>query len=203
VLQDANFRNGSPVGDLCRRGADGQVRTVATYVGGQQLVNRIVYFPESKKKQLEAMYLVATTIELAPDDFWQLRFAEYRVQPEQLRHGSWKCWYSNGQLHSEGFFQYDRESGTFTWWHAHGQQAVKGTFVDGQPVGTWTWWHANGQKAAEGQYRNGRQVGMWQTWAVDGRLVQRFDTESPAVAGRNVRPPVQLIQQQASTETAR
>jgi len=151
---------------------------VANYVGGQQLVDRVSYFPDSQTKQVESTCLAATTIELAPDDFWEFRFAQYGVRGENLRHGSWKSWYSNGQLQSEGYFQYDRAAGTFTWWHAHGQEAVRGSFADGQPDGVWTWRHANGQKAAEGHYCRGERVGVWKQWLDDGRLVQRQDRDA-------------------------
>jgi antitoxin component YwqK of YwqJK toxin-antitoxin module len=189
VYREAAFRNGSPVGELRERGSDGELRVTATYVGGQQLVNKVSHFPDSDIKQSEAACLVATVTEVLADDFWQLRFAEYRAQDTQLRHGSWKCWYSNGQPQAEGNFQYDRETGTFTWWHAHGQEAVKGDFVDGQPNGVWTWWHANGQKAAEGRYSLGQQLGVWRKWAEDGRLVQQLEPQVVALAqGSSARP---------------
>jgi antitoxin component YwqK of YwqJK toxin-antitoxin module len=203
VYREAAFRNGSPVGELRERGGDGRLQITATYVGGQQLVNKVIHFPDSEIKQTEAMCIVATITEVTADDFWQLQFAEYRAQDEQLRHGRWKCWYSNGQPQAEGHFQYDRETGTFTWWHAHGQEAAKGDFADGIPNGTWTWWHANGQKAAEGQYRNGRQVGVWRKWSDDGRLVQRNVTEPSPVAANNSNEQIQLTQQAARAEAQR
>jgi antitoxin component YwqK of YwqJK toxin-antitoxin module len=173
VYREATFRNGLPVGELRERDSDGELRTVATYVGGQQLVNKVINFPESERLQLEAECIVATTTEDSPDDFWELRFAEYSVRGEDQRHGRWRTWYSNGQMEATGFFQFGRESGDFTWWHAHGQEAVKGTYVDGRPDGKWTWWHPNGQKATDGQYSHGEMVGLWRTWADDGQLVQR------------------------------
>ncbi len=195
VYREAAFRNGSPVGELRERGGDGLLQTTATYVGGQQLLNKVINFPESQIKQTEATCLVATVTEIAVDDFWDLRFAEYRAEDQQLRHGNWKCWYSNGQLQAEGNFQYDRESDTFTWWHANGQEAVKGDFVDGQPNGYWTWWHANGQKATVGWYTHGRQVGVWRRWAEDGRLVQQTEPKAASLADSNSGVPTNLTQQ--------
>jgi antitoxin component YwqK of YwqJK toxin-antitoxin module len=173
VYREATFRNGLPVGELRERGSDGELKTVATYVGGQQLMNKVINFPESERMQLEAECIVATTTDDSPDDFWELRFAEYSVRGEDQRHGRWRTWYSNGQMQAAGFFQFGRESGEFTWWHANGQEAAQGTYVDGRPDGRWTWWHPNGQKATDGQYSHGEMVGLWRTWADDGRLVQR------------------------------
>jgi antitoxin component YwqK of YwqJK toxin-antitoxin module len=203
VYRRAIFRNGSPLGDLRELDANGQLMTTATYVGGRQLVNKVTYFPESQMKQSEATCLVATIIEVATDDFWAMRFAEYKAQSEELRHGDWKCWYSNGRLQAEGTFQYDREMGEFSWWHAHGQQAVKGSYVDGQPDGVWTWWHANGQKAAEGHFRSGQHVGVWQRWAEDGRLVARTTTQPTGVADARARQQIPLTGQMPGSEQAK
>jgi antitoxin component YwqK of YwqJK toxin-antitoxin module len=203
VYREATFHNGSPVGELRERDQSGKLQIAATYVNGQQLVNKVTHFRDSEVKQTEAMCLVATVTEDVADDFWQLRFAEYRMQDVQLRHGAWKCWYRNGQPQAEGHFQYDRESGTFTWWHAHGQEAVEGDFVDGQPNGVWTWWHANGQKAAEGEYRNGQQVGAWRKWTDEGRLVQRFDTPSVALVRNDPGHRVQLPPEAGTAATSK
>jgi antitoxin component YwqK of YwqJK toxin-antitoxin module len=203
VYREAAFRNGSPVGELRERNSDGQLRVTATYIGGQQLVNKVSHFPDSDIKQAEAACLVATVTEVVADDFWQLKFAVYRSQDTQLRHGSWKCWYSNGRPQAEGNFQYDRETGTFTWWHAHGQEAVRGDFVDGQPHGVWTWWHANGQKAAEGRYNLGQQVAVWRKWTEDGRLVQQLEPNVVAVAQANPANGTNPASEPAEQQTAR
>jgi antitoxin component YwqK of YwqJK toxin-antitoxin module len=195
VYREATFQNALPVGELRERDVDGELKSVASYVGGQQLLTKVTYFPESENKEVESVYLGATTIAVARDDYWKLSFAEYAVRGENQRHGPWKSWYSNGQLQSEGYYQYDRASGVFTWWHAHGQEAVKGRFADGQPDGTWTWWHSNGQKAAEGQYRLGSQVGTWRQWADDGRLVQRKISDQPSEPAAGPSQSPQLSQQ--------
>jgi antitoxin component YwqK of YwqJK toxin-antitoxin module len=183
VYREAMFRNGSPVGELRELDAQGRLNPAATYLGGRQLVNKVAYFPESQLKQSEVSCLVATVIEVAPDDFWLMRFAEYQVEREELRHGDWKCWYSNGKQQAAGCFQFDREMGVFTWWHAHGQEAVKGGYIDGQPDGIWTWWHANGQKAAEGYFHTGQQAGVWRRWTEDGQLMSQHNVQAAFDAG--------------------
>jgi antitoxin component YwqK of YwqJK toxin-antitoxin module len=202
VFRDATFRNGSPAGELRERGASGELTTTAMYVGGRQLVNKVSHFPDSEIKQMEAECLVATITEVATDDFWELRFAEYEARGEQLRHGSWKCWYSNGQLQAAGHFQYDREAGPFTWWHANGQEAVRGGYVDGQPDGTWTWWHANGQKAIAGEYAHGQQVGLWRKWAENGQLLQPIRADAATVPEAHSGVPAKLsVQPSRSNNT--
>lgn len=173
VCREATFRNGVAVGDVRERGADARLATVAMYIDGHQLVNKVTNFSGTDRKKSEASFFAATVSEASPDDFWQLRFAEYTARGETIRHGTWKTWYEGGQVESEGVYEFDRENGKFTWWHANGQPAVEGQFVDGQEDGTWVWWHANGQKAAVGSYHYGKLVGSWRGWTEDGRLVRR------------------------------
>jgi antitoxin component YwqK of YwqJK toxin-antitoxin module len=173
VLREASFQNGLPDGLLRERSLHGELEVVAAYVGGHQVVNKMTCFPESDVKQVEAACLVAVTQEFVPDDYWALQFAEYSVQATDVRHGTWKSWYSNGQLQCQGEYQNGRNAGRFTWWHANGQQAAMGQLVDGRPDGGWTWWHANGQKASEGQFSLGLATGSWSHWAADGRLVEQ------------------------------
>lgn len=173
ICREATFRNGVAVGDVRECNADGRLLTIASYIDGHQMVNKVTNFPGTDKKKSEAGYLAAAVTEATPDDFEQLRFAEYVAKGEAERHGAWKSWYPNGQVESEGVYQFDRENGKFTWWHANGQTAVEGQFVDGQEDGTWVWWHANGQKSGHGSYHYGKLVGTWRGWAEDGRLVRR------------------------------
>jgi antitoxin component YwqK of YwqJK toxin-antitoxin module len=100
---------------------------------------------------------------------------------EQLRHGTWTTWYSNGQVQLEGTYRNDKETGNFTWWHPNGQKAVSGQYVDGLQQGEWVWWHANGQKATIGAYCRGQQAELWRRWNEDGQLGQQLafdDTRS-------------------------
>jgi antitoxin component YwqK of YwqJK toxin-antitoxin module len=175
VYREAAFRNGVAVGEVRECNADGRLNTIATYVDGHQLVNKVTNFPGTDKKKSEAGYLTAAVNEVSPDDFWHLTFAAYAIRGEAQSHGLWRTWHANGQLESEGTYQFGQENGKFTWWHSNGQQAVEGQFVDGQEDGAWVWWHTNGQKAAQGNYHYGKLIGPWHGWADDGHLVQRTE----------------------------
>ncbi len=184
VYREASFQRGVANGDVLQRDAQDQLITVATYVDGHQLVNKVTNFSESEIKESEGSYLAAMSSETSPDDFWELRFAEYATHGEDQRHGAFKHWYANGQLKLEGNFQFDRESGPFVWWHANGQKAVEGGFVDGQQDGRWVWWHGNGQKASQGNYHYGTLVGTWRQWDAEGRLAQTQEYQKERLAGR-------------------
>jgi antitoxin component YwqK of YwqJK toxin-antitoxin module len=158
IFREVHFTNGLPSGDLREIGHDGQLRTTATYDDGRQLVNNVTHFPGSENKHIEATFMTALVSQRSPDDYAELRFAQYAVRRKFARHGTWRSWYTNGQLQCEGNFASDRESGRFTWWHANGTLAAEGCVVDGRPEGSWTWWFANGQKAAEAQFTQGQAL---------------------------------------------
>ncbi len=203
VCREATFRNGVAVGDVRERNSDGQLVTIATYVDGHQLVNKVTNFSGTDKKKSEAGYLAATVNEVSPDDFWQLRFAEYSANSESVRHGTWKTWYADGQVESEGTYQFDRENGKFAWWYANGQPAVEGQFVDGQEDGRWVWWHTTGQKAAQGDYRYGKLVGLWRGWSEDGRLVQRDEYRDGQATSKTQQTALQTAPGAPAAETVR
>jgi antitoxin component YwqK of YwqJK toxin-antitoxin module len=185
VQCEATFRNGVAVGEVRQRGGDGRLITVATYMDGHQLVNKVTHFPGTFMKMTDANFLTAAVFETSPDDFWQFRFAEFAARGEDQRHGASRSWYANGQLELEGCYQFDRENGPFTWWHANGQKAVEGNFVDGQEDGTWVWWHANGRKASQGDYHYGQLAGSWRGWNAGGHLVETHEFANGHLVSRN------------------
>lgn len=152
VFRQAHFSNALPSGELRELGPDGNLTTIATYFDGRQVVNNVTYFPGSVDKRIESTCQTAVVTLRAPDDYARLRFAQYAVSRKFARHGTWRSWYSNGQLQCVGNYENDRETGVFTWWHANAAPAVTGHVVDGQPNGVWIWWYANGQRAAKAQF---------------------------------------------------
>ena len=178
-----------PSASFANARCDGKLQTTATYVGGQQLVNKVINFPDSEIKQTEAMCLVATVTEVAADDFWDLRFAEYRAEDEQLRHGNWKCWYSNGQLQAEGQFSVRPRIRHVHLvarpWPGSSQRRFcrRTTQRRCGPGGMPT-----AKRRPRDEYSHGRQVGVWRKWAEDGQA---------CAASSNRRPPASLTAIQA------
>jgi antitoxin component YwqK of YwqJK toxin-antitoxin module len=174
IYRQGNYVNGVPVGDVLETDAkSGELKRVATYVEGRKIVTKTAHHKRGKQKKSEEMFLAATTVEKSADDFWSMKFAEYGSEGEDLRHGPAKAWFENGNVQSEGFYDYDKKDGTFTFWYANGQVAVSGEYDNDAPVGTWVWWHENGQKAAIGKYENGALVGQWRWWNDDGKLAEK------------------------------
>jgi antitoxin component YwqK of YwqJK toxin-antitoxin module len=184
VLRQTTYKDGIPVGDLLEiNQKNGELARTATYEEGRKVVTKTNYFPGTKKKQSEIMYLAAKTIETSADDFWTIKLAKYGSEGSDMRHGTTKAWYANGKTEQEGAYEYGKKAGTFTFWHENGQVASTGEYNDDLATGTWVWWHENGQKSAVGKYANGNLIGEWRWWDESGKLTKQqtyTGTESAA-----------------------
>jgi antitoxin component YwqK of YwqJK toxin-antitoxin module len=183
TYRQSTFDNGVPVGDVLEVDKNGELKTAATYVEGRKVVTKTTYFHRGHQKQTEATFLAATTVEKAPDDFWNLRLAQYGSEGKDLRHGAAKTWFENGVVQQDGYYQYDQKSGTFTYRYENGQVAITGEYKDDVPDGLWVWWHENGQKAAIGTYNGGMMIGEWRWWNEDGKLAAQKTCDGTESAG--------------------
>jgi antitoxin component YwqK of YwqJK toxin-antitoxin module len=173
VLRQTTYQNGTPIGDLLEiNPKTGELARSATYDEGRKVVTRTNYWPGSRRKQSEIMYLAAKTVETTPDDFWTTTLAKYDSDGGDMRHGTTKTWYANGKQEQEGAYEYGKKTGTFTFWHENGQIAATGEYKDDLAEGNWVWWHENGQKSAIGKYTKGNLIGDWRWWDETGKLTK-------------------------------
>jgi antitoxin component YwqK of YwqJK toxin-antitoxin module len=187
ILQQASYEQGVPVGDVlevstrttpaangqrAEKAAVGEMKVAATYVDGRRIVTKTANYP-SRKKQSEELFLAAPSIQQTQDDFWNVTFAEYKSEGQDLRHGTSKSWFENGKPRHEGIYDHDKKHGMFTYWHSNGQMAATGEYQNDKPIGSWVWWHENGLKSAFGEYRDGYLFGQWRWWAEDGQLAKQ------------------------------
>jgi antitoxin component YwqK of YwqJK toxin-antitoxin module len=174
VYRQSNYQDGLLVGKVFQRSPQGELNIIAEYVDGRQIITKKTTFPNKRDIKTEATFLGPTLMTTSPDNFWNGQFAEYEPVGEEIKHGSWKTSYPNGQAQLEGYFEQDKEDGMFTWWHSNGQKAVQGKYRDGLQHGEWIWWHENGQKATVGGYQYGVQSGLWRKWDPNGRLEKKM-----------------------------
>lgn len=173
VIRQSTYQNGTPVGDLLEiNPKTGELARTATYDQGRKVVTKTNYWPGTRRKQSEIMYLAAKTVESVPDDFWTATLAKYESEGGDMRHGTTKTWYANGKPEQEGAYEYGKKTGTFTFWHENGQIAATGEYKDDLAEGNWTWWHENGQKSAVGKYAKGNLIGEWRWWDETGKLTK-------------------------------
>jgi antitoxin component YwqK of YwqJK toxin-antitoxin module len=176
TYRQATYDNGVPVGDVLEASSKtGELVRAESYVDGRKVSTKTTYYSTRDKKKTETMYLSATTVEQSTDDYWNFRLATYRTEGKDLKHGSAKAWFASGKPQLDGFYQYDKRSGTFTYWHENGQIAATGEYKDDKAEGIWVWWHPNGQKSAVGKYQSGALIGDWRWWNEDGRLTKQHE----------------------------
>ncbi len=173
VFRQMTYDGATPVGDLLEVNAKtGELAKTATFDNGRKIITKTEHYPRGRQLKSETLYLAAKSVVQAPDDFWTTTLAKFASEGKDLRHGSAKTWYPNGQLEQEGTYQNDKKTGTFTYWHENGQVATTGEYRDDQPEGNWVWYHQNGQKLAVGKYQLGTLVGDWRWWDEQGSLTK-------------------------------
>jgi antitoxin component YwqK of YwqJK toxin-antitoxin module len=192
TYRQSTYDNGIPTGDVLEADRNGELKTAATYIDGRKAVTKTTYFHGTRHKMSETSYLAATTVERTPDDFWNLGFAAYGSDGEDLRHGPAKTWFENGVVQQEGTYQYDKKSGNFTYRYENGQVAVTGEYRNDVPDDVWVWWHENGQKAAIGKYQEGALIGEWRWWNDDGKLAQQKTYDGTQTAGSEPQEIIKL-----------
>jgi len=167
------FEEGVPVGEVLQANEHGELQQSQIYENGRRVVTKTSHYNSSKRqKKIEEMYLAATTVQATPDDYWNLKFATYKSEGEDLRHGPSRSWYANGARQHEGRFEHDKKVGRFTHWYPNGQVALVAEYRDDQPHGNWVWWHENGLKKVFGSYDAGKPIGEWRWWNSEGRLTR-------------------------------
>ena len=107
IFRQATYEHGVPVGDVFQQDGNAELKKVATYNKGRKVITKVSHYPRSKQKKTEAFYLEKTTVTRSLDDFWKVLFAAHEFQGEDLRHGVWKTWHSNGQLSIDGQYEQD------------------------------------------------------------------------------------------------
>jgi len=171
VLQQSEFEMGVPSGDVLQLdNGTGKLTHAKNFLNGRERITKKNTFNRSRQQKFEGNFLAPISVQTAADDFWTLQFAKYEPKGEELRHGQWQEWYSNGQLKMSGEYRQDAKVGQFSYWHPNGQKAAEGSYVADKHDGTWVWWHANGQKSTTGKFKDGMLVDQWRWWAENGRL---------------------------------
>ncbi len=174
VYHQMTYDHAVPVGDeLDINPKTGELMKTASFDNGRKIVTRTEQYARSRQLRSEINYLAAKSVEKTPDDFWTTTPAKFASDGSDLRHGSAKTWYSNGQLEEEGSYENGKKTGRFTYWHENGQVATTGEYHDDQPAGNWVWYYENGQKSVIGKYQDGKLVGSWRWWDDEGKLTKQ------------------------------
>ncbi len=174
VLQQSMYERGVPTGEVLQLDSKtGKLAQAKRFLNGRELITKKSTYRNARQVKYEGNFLAPTSVQSSADDFWTLQFAKYEPQGEELRHGQWREWYSNGQLKMSGQYDHRRMIGQFTYWHSNGQKAAEGDYANNKHDGTWVWWHQNGQKSVTGNFQKGLLVDQWRWWAENGKLTKQ------------------------------
>lgn len=171
--REANYRQGELDGRFSEWTLKGALLTEENYNEGRRRGSRIEWSKPNVKKT-EAEYLFAREIIHTQEDWWlgESIVKVMGTEGKDVKHGSYKTWYDNGQLAMCGEFREDQPVGKFVWWHSNGQRAIEGDYIGGKQSGSWMWWYASGRRLIRGHYDGGIQTGKWSYWAEDGQPVE-------------------------------
>ena len=175
ILQQSTYDQGVPTGNVLQiEPKTGKLAQSKSFLNGREKVTKKSSQRRGSPAKFEANYLAPTSVLTQTDNFWTLQFAKYEAQGEELRHGKWEEWYSNGQLKMSGQYNHDKKVGQFSYWYPNGQKATEGNYSADKHDGIWVWWHQNGQKSVTGNFRKGHLVDQWRWWAVNGKLTKQM-----------------------------
>lgn len=73
-------------------------------------------------------------------------------------HGTWKYWYSNGQLADHCFYINNRVHGEYTQWYNSGQIANRCFYINGKLHGEYKRWYSNNKIAEHCFYSYGMLI---------------------------------------------
>jgi antitoxin component YwqK of YwqJK toxin-antitoxin module len=108
------------------------------------------------------------------DDFGR-KVSEGIVDLEGNMEGSWKNFYSSGELRSEGNFMNNRRTGKWLFYYKNGIREQEGSYLRGFPDGYWKWYYDDGSLLREESYFNGREDGEMIEYDKDGNIIAKGD----------------------------
>ena len=175
VLQQSMYDQGVPTGDVLQLDTKtGKLVQSKNFLNGREKITKKSSHRRGNQVKFEGHFLAPTSVLTKADDFWNLQFAKYEPQGEELRHGQWQEWYPNGQQKMSGQYNHSKMVGQFSYWHPNGQKAAEGNYAADKHDNTWVWWHRNGQKSVSGSFQKGQLVDQWRWWAEDGKLAKQM-----------------------------
>lgn len=206
IFWQITYDQAVPVGDLLEvNKKSGEVVKSATYDHGHKIITKSDNYNSQRgrnaqvQKKSQVNYLAAKSVAKSLDDFWGMKLAQYGAEGADVRHGSAKTWYPNGQQESDGFYLNGKKTGTFTNWHENGQMESTGEYHDDLADGTWIWWYENGQKSAVGRYENGKLIGDWRWWDEEGKLTKQHTYTGTESASTETEEKVDVSKRDAKT----
>ncbi len=191
-LREMTFENGVPHGSLREWDAQNTMTRDDLFIHGKKVVREVTNWRPNQPKT-EDYYLEAMLEPDEQDDWWNARFATYRVAGDRIRHGLSSAWYENGQPKMRVNYRHGLQDGRYYFWHPNGQKRISGVYESGLKQGRWIWWHENGIKAIEVAFSDDIPIGEIKRWNSDGTVEAEPIDALESLPGdylEELRPPV-------------
>ena len=85
--------------------------------------------------------------------------------------GSWKMYYSTGELKAEGEYLEGYKNGKWRYYFLTGELEQEGSYKKNMVSGAWTWYFKNGAVKREEYYRKGREEGKSIEYSEEGVII--------------------------------
>ena len=89
------------------------------------------------------------------------------------REGTYKSYYEDATLDSQGDFKRNLRDGTWQFYYKNGQRAVELGFEGGIRSGSWREWYWLSTLKSEGQFINNKRAGEWSEYHNNGHLKEK------------------------------
>ena len=73
----------------------------------------------------------------------------YYLDGEEIKHGTWKSFYSDGRKWSLSTWDRGVENGLYNTWHPNGKLNISGFYSSGVRTGKWTFYNTEGEIVKE------------------------------------------------------
>ncbi|MGY3794245.1 toxin-antitoxin system YwqK family antitoxin [uncultured Aquimarina sp.] len=108
---------------------------------------------------------------------------EIRETKNDVLHGLWKFFFSNGELKKEGAFSQGKSIGTWKIYNKKGQLIFIENYKNGNEHGTWKAFFPNGNVKIEGEFVSGKRQGPWKVYTENGVLKKLITFEDDIEKG--------------------
>ena len=150
------------------------------------LAQQKIKLTNTKLKEEEAKPVVAPKI------------AEQYEQINSIKNGSYKSYYYDGTLKSEGIFLNGLYNGVWTYYYSNGNVQAKGSFISGDETlngrdGLWKIYHDNGKLSQESNFLKGKRNGSFKVYNTVGVLTEESFYKNGVLDGKLVKYNNQAI----------
>ncbi len=138
---------------------NGKPKTVASYKGN---------IPEGIRRDYDTAGRVIAAYTFSNGKI----ISEGIIDDEGVKDGTWKEFYNDGQLRSEGLYSLGKRIGRWRFYHQNGSIEQEGNYNNqGNTDGAWKWYYDTGIVLREESFRNGLSDGLTSEFDESGKLI--------------------------------